>query len=908
MKNEHIDALVGESPILTKVALPPRRRGLIRRTGLEKLVEQVGQHLLTLVQGPAGYGKTTLALTWADRFAAARFQIAWYSADTGDDEPSRFLFYLAQALARALPDQHDEILRFADFIRGGNAPLSIATLVNAIVESGEETFVFIDDFQLFSREDTLAIVSELLQHAPANLHLIILTRSNPFIATDRLRLNQQLLTVDAHALAFSEEETSRLFQEVGIQLPDHELHSVFEQTGGWPAALRIACLSLTQGTPEAGANLNLGASRSFESYFEKLLQGIPKNVRNFMTKTAFVEKLSIPLANQLFESRKVKAIVDLLLQHNILTPLDAYGQWFSYHALWRDYLSRKINGVEAPQLHLLAADWYYVNGYLSLAVRHALLGGHSEKALEWVENNAMALVKRGDLFTLRDWEKLIRALSSSQPVKLKLALAWALVLSMATEQAAALAGEVKRVLDQIRHPDEARLRWEIRMLESVISAVNEDLDAALADAAECGKTLPAGDPWLVNGLYNVLRLTNLHLGNWVVFYALPNNPYTAEEERANAFTEVYRYSLLGLAELVQGHLVTAENCLNRARELAAAGMAINNGPAALAESLLAQVHYERGQIAQASALLDGRLAVIDDIGFPDCVLRTYVTSARIAWLEERANAAWSLLEHAEAIAARRNWHRITAGILLEKIRIALLQNHLDAAQGLALRIKALAVKHGKRNSGPITGLLEYSDFSDALIALKSGNCAQATALLQPLYAAARARCSHLFAIRAGTLLAIAYMLVGKPLDAVLHFSEVLESAATEQAERSILDQGSAVLQLTTLCLSQRFPVRRSGQANRFALYLKAKLEESSPAATNLDTASSGLHPLEELTPKELKVLRELASGRTNKEIARSIGLAPETIKFHLKNIFVKLSVERRTQAVRRAQLLGLLGN
>jgi LuxR family maltose regulon positive regulatory protein len=904
---ENLASQFCEMPILTKVTLPLVGKGLVRRIRLESISERVAANLVTIVKGPAGYGKTTIARSWADIFSAADCLIAWYSANGSDDEPSRLLFYIAHALAHALPGQHDELLRFAEYVRGSNIPPNISPIINAIVEAGDEVFLFIDDFHCFIHRETSDIFSELLRYAPANLHLIIITRTPVTFNTNKLRLNRQLLEIEAAAFVFSAEETRALLLEQGVRLSDQESLTVLQQTGGWPAAIRIASLSLAQADPQVRSDyLNLAANRTFESYVEELLHGLPETVRDFMSRTALVEKLCMPLAQVMAGHRKLKPIVEQLVQQNILAPLDSQWQWFSYHALWRNYLRKHVNEDTARNLHAQAADWYFASGMLSLAVEHALEAGKIGTALQWIEDFAMSLVKKGDLFTLRDWERIIRLYGAPQPAKLKLALAWGWVLSMTNEKARALVREVEIALVHDEKTDDPEMRWELRMVKSVIEVMDDDFDAALSDASRCMQDMSERDLWLVNGLLNVLRLIHLQQGNWADYYSLSNIPYAAEHETANAFTEIYRYCLLGLGELVQAHLSSAERYLVKVKEIGSEGGSVRNGTEALAAGLLARIYYERGQIDQARELLDCHLDMIDVVGFPDCLLNSYVTVSRISWLTGDSNEAWSKLEHAESIAVRRGWHRITAGILSEKLRLALLQGHIGEAQGIHLQIRSLATKHGMRNSGPIVGLQSYAEISAALLALRSGNSSQAVALLRPLYQDARERCSYLNAVHIGTLMSIAHMLEGAPEVAVSKFAEVLEIAATADIERSILDQEPEVRQLIALFLSRNVLISCSGQANRFASRLKSRLDGPTTSGLLLDTAAQKSASMEELTPQEVKVLKELASGKSNKEIARAVGRAPETVKYHLKNIFTKLSVERRTQAIRRAQMLGLL--
>ena len=194
-----------------------------------------------------------------------------------------------------------------------------------------------------------------------------------------------------------------------------------------------------------------GSQRPIAAYLTEMLDGLPVELVDFMLRTAILDRLSGPLCEAVTGSSSSRTILASLAQRQmLLTPLDNDGVWFRYHTLLAEYLRQRLEadrGIEIPELHRRAALWYASQELWTEAVQHAIAAGDSDRAISWIKNCAMALIKRGDLFTLLEWQRLFPGeLMRGQP-EVRMAIAWGLALALRFEEALQLATEIQQDID-----------------------------------------------------------------------------------------------------------------------------------------------------------------------------------------------------------------------------------------------------------------------------------------------------------------------------------------------------------------------------------------------------------------------------------------------------------------------------
>jgi LuxR family maltose regulon positive regulatory protein len=584
----------------------------------------------------------------------------------------------------------------------------------------------------------------------------------------------------------------------------------------------------------------------------------------------------------------------------LLTPLDNDGVWFRYHTLLAEYLRQRLEadrGTETPELHRRAALWYASQKLWTEAVQHAIAAGDSERAISWIKNCAMALIRRGDLFTLLEWQRQFPDELMRGQCEVRLAIAWGLALALRFDEALKLATDIEGYITAMRLP-ESDLRYECQAIRSVAIALKDDSERALPLAQNCVNG--SSDPWIANVASNVVRFGHMKAGNLKQFHATPWIPYSVEEDRRNVFASVYRHCLKGLAEERQIRLAAADGHYREALRIAEQDVGPDSIAAALPGSLIARIKYEQGQLDEAEAWVIDRASLISSGTMLDCVWSAYFVIARVATARMNFERARTILERAENQGVARDWGRLSAGAIAEQARLYLNDGRLDEAAACVDRLERLARKYPAPRPCAWSEIEWYHKLARAHLLGQQARPDEAISILQQLQREAEAMQHRQFLICIAIRLAAVQLSAGKVAEAASRFRRVLAACAAADLYQTVLDEGPLISDLLRT-------TQESGNVTTdFIPYVDRLVAGLQQGGQGRSAPASGARILSALSPRETGILTLIAEGLSNKEIARSLDIGPETVKSHLKSIFTKLGVERRAQAVSRAQTLGLV--
>lgn len=885
-------------PFLVTKLQPPRRvRGVIPRPRLHSLLAEGQGRLLTLVKAPPGSGKTTLALGWTDELAAAGARVAWLSIDPEDDDPDRFPLYIGAALHKACPsiwnvsqELANPLLRSVDYLS--------ATLVNDLAAQSDEIYLFLDDYHLITDEWIHHQVSLLLRHAPENFHLVILGRGEPPLQMAALRARGEVLEIDSSALRFDVEETAQLVRKAGYaELPADDLWALSSVTEGWVAALRVVMLSLREQRDTSGYLRRLsGLSKPITGLFSELLDHLPAELTEFMLRISVVERISGTLAEALTERSDGQAMLDRIERQQLfLGVLDQDGLWFAFHPLFREYLQRRLKallGTEIVALHNRAANWYATRELWADAVKHALAAGDSDQALTWINQCAMPLVECGDVFTLMAWERQLHTYVLQSPCRLRLALAWGLGLGMAIEESSKLLGGVEADIESESGEEADAIRVECRALRAMMIAFADDNETAGQIAAECLRDAQL-DGWVRNVLSTIVAAGHLDACRWQSLYAIPPLRRGTNENGRYLIASAYYMSIMAAAEIAHGHFDRAADYLLEAMRN---GTSTNDGVSmlsALIAGRLALVRYEQNRLDEAFKAYSAHWDAITLVGSVDCVIGAYrvaITQARTTGDSLRMRG---ILSEAERLFAARHWHRAEAAMLAERVRISIEDGRMAEAGGCLERLEALVASTAAQPSFGKLMIVRLAALAKAWVRMGEGRHRAAIEAIEPQLEILAAQGNVVEQVRLYTTLALAHLHSGDESEARRVFIEACRLAAQSGAVRPIIDQPMSAAPLLALV---------DGHLPAEMLPLLSKLQRALMRVESAPKESAG--PAGEmLSPREHHILKLLADGNSNKEIARALGIAPETVKSHLKHVYAKLKVDNRAQAAARAQSL-----
>jgi LuxR family maltose regulon positive regulatory protein len=894
----------GQLPFLATKIVPARFRGLVARPRLAAILSELPAKRLGVIKAPAGFGKSSLAAAWAEKLEQDGNCVGWLNIDSDDDEATRFLFYVSHALHNACPDVGAGAIGLILENNLIDPTAILSSLINDLAEIDDDVYLFLEDYHWLRASRIHQAVAYFLKHAPSHCHVVLTTRAEPPLPLATLRARNQLIEIDAVALRFDMQETKAFLDSTKpgvLELPDVQL--LQRKTEGWPAALRIISSMPSQSGStfkEYVHNLS-GLQRPVAAYLTEMLDGLAVDLVDFMLRTAILDRLSGPLCEAVTGSSSSRTILTSLAQRQmLLTPLDNDGVWFRYHTLLAEYLRQRLDadrGIDVRELHRRAALWYASRELWTEAVQHAIAAGDSDRAISWMKNCAMALIKRGDLFTLLEWQRQFPdELMRGQP-EVRLAIAWGLALALRFDEALQLATDIEGDIAAMRLP-ESELRHECQAIRSVAIALKDDCERALPVAQDCVNH--SSDPWTANVASNVVRFGHMKAGNLKEFHATPWIPYSVDEDRRNVFASVYRHCLKGLAEERQIRLAAADGHYREALRIAEQNVGPNSIAAALPASLIARIKYGQGQLDEAEAWVIDRVSLISSGTMLDCVWSAYFVIARVAMARMNFERARTLLERAENQGAARDWGRLSAGAIAEQARLCLNDGRLDEAAACVDRLERLARKYPAPRPCAWSEIEWHHKLARAHLLEQQARPDDAIAILQHLQREAEAMQHRQFLICIAIRMSAVQLSAGKVEEAASRFRRVLTACAAAGLYQTVLDEGPIISRLLQA-------TQESGNVRTDIIpYVDRLVAGMQRAGQDRLAPTSGARILSALSPRETDVLTLIAEGLSNKEIARSLDIGPETVKSHLKSIFPKLGVERRAQAVSRAQTLGLV--
>src|SRR6476619_2568530 len=384
--------MVVTTPLLdTKLYVPRSRRGLVPRPRLSERLSRGTESALVLVSAPAGFGKTTLLAEWLTAAAADGWSSAWLSLDQRDNDPALFWTYLVAALRKAEPGVGGGVLSRLQSPQPPSEAI-LATLLNDLSGISNDVVLVLDDYHVIDAGDVQDGMTFLLEHLPAQVHLVIASRADPALPLARLRGRGELVEIRAVDLRFTPDEAAAYLNGVmGLALTARDVAALEGRTEGWIAALQLAALSMQGRDDIAGFIAGFaGDDRYIIDYLvEEVLQRQTDQVRTFLLSTCLLDRLNGPLCDAVTAGPGGKATLEALDRANLfLVPLDDSRHWYRYHHLFADMLRAHLldeRADEVADLHRRASRWFDQHEQPIPAVRHALAAGDTERAADLVE-------------------------------------------------------------------------------------------------------------------------------------------------------------------------------------------------------------------------------------------------------------------------------------------------------------------------------------------------------------------------------------------------------------------------------------------------------------------------------------------------------------------------------------------
>ena len=936
-----------QSLLATKLYVPPIRHGLVSRP---RLIEQLNAGLtvqgafprtrdafpraLTLISAPAGFGKTTLVSEWVHQVEAhgdSPVHVAWLSLDEGDNDRARFLAYLLAALRTVEASIGKGVLSAlqtpgsADSSTAPPVEAVLTTLINEIAALPGRIVLVLDDHHTIESTPVDDALAFLLERLPPQMHLVIATREDPHLPLARLRARGQLTELRASDLRFTSSEAAEFLKKaMGLDLSAEDIAALEKRTEGWITGLHLAAISMQGRMDIAGFVQSFAGSHRYvlDYLVEEVLEQQLESVQTFLLQTAILDRLTGPLCDAVcfgeaetpLAQDNGRATLEMLERANLfIVPLDDERRWYRYHHLFADLLLQRLlqeQPEHIPTLHTRASGWYEQNGLIDEAIEHALRAEAFERTARLIEGAADAVWARGGDIKLWRWLDGLPAELVLSRQKLCTYRAWKLFVSGRQDEAERLlqvaglahdpstgrATEAEsKVVGQPPETSTLKVPSKAHGIRDWLAAYQRHRTSGLVQhLSQALERQPGQDLDWRGATATTLGDVHAFRGDMRAAYHARLEALQACEAAGNTYFYLYNSAKLALNLKTQGRLLgVRELCQQRVRLADENGMsqaAVTGWLLAIWGETLAEMNEldraldlahkgmglaERGSdvmmLGWSCLSLTRVLFSTGDLAGAEAIVRKMDRVARESmvptWIAD-LNAAW-------------------------QSRIWLAQGELGAAVQW-VRERGLEPDHAPDHLGAFA----YIAYARILIA--RGRTDEAIDLLQRMLEPAEEGRNTTGAIEILSLQSLAFQGMGDTPRAMDALERALALAEPGGFVRIFVDEGPPMAPLLYEALTCGIAPKYSRQL--LAAFPISEPEQEAPQ----DSQVAGSDLVEALSERELEVLELIAEGLTNPEIASRLFLSLHTVKSHARNIYGKLGVHNRTQAVVRARTLGIL--
>lgn len=903
--SSHVSPAVAPPLLLSKLSPPRLHSGLLDRARLFALLDAGRECHLTLLSAPAGSGKTTLVGQWiAARRAQSNFPpAAWVSLEAADNDPARFWRYLIAACQAFQADVQEAYRALADALpQPPFVPSSLETmltgLLNALARCPSGGILVLEDYHVITSPEIHTSISFFLDHLPPNLHLIMITRSDPPFSLARLRAGNNLYEIRAADLRFSQEEMVSLLQpSLSFPLSTESIQRLHAQLEGWGAGLHLVKLALqrasTQAEAERALALFTGNNPSLQEYFvTEVLDLQSEPVQQFLLQTSILNRLTGSLCDAVVGQQDSQDMLVMLERANLfLEPLDGSGQWYRYHALFSEAMHnearRRVGEGQLRLLSVRASRWYEEHGMPDEAIDAALAAQDYGRAASLIERFVERQISSDEMrasHTLHRWfEQIPETILLQYPALCLSYVTTLLFLSASWRPDRSIWGLLEKLLSRAEQcfRDENNLPklGEVFAFRSLLAWRLDETRAAATYAQQALDWLPETQRiWRVLSLCMVGREW-IEQGQFRQAYAISLEAYILCETVENTYLRVVSTIQLAMVCFEQGEIQRASTLYRQA--LAVVREDVHAGALCAALIGLASLTYERNELESAYQYAQKALELSQPRGLLAHEVHAVLIQARVLQVQglmtEAQQRLAALFERISPISPQ----------LAQEIQTAQAALALATGDHMTMQrwISSRQPRHALEEELLLARWLRIQGQPEKALP-------QLERLLATAQEAGHTRC--VLAIQAE--MALVTVACKRKTEAQQLLRAVLAQAFSENYMRLFLDAGEPMALLLRSLIPQLTEQPLSG-------YMRTMLN-SFPAQPQGDGLASSL--VEPLSSQEMRVLRLLVQHRSNAEIADALVVSINTVRTQVQSIYRKLGVHKRSAAAEIARNLHLL--
>lgn len=891
--------------LLRAKLMPPQIPAAVLRPS-QVLAAYAGQPdaRVLLFCAPAGFGKTTALSLLAQQYQEQGQLVAWFSLAPEDDEPGCFYRQLIEALSSALPGLGEDALGYLQNTMQVPVAAVMESLLVDLSAVTQPLLLVLDDLHLLRNPELFSALNRLVRLAPAGFTLAIGSRTQPPLSLATWRAKGLLLEIGSSELRLSLEQTGDYLGCLGVQLNADALAELHRNTEGWMVGVHLASLWL-RNQPASGVHMSDGgegqvavADYLLRSVFEQL----PASLQKDLLALSIASQLSGDLAGALAGCQDGQQLLERLEAMQLfLLPLDRERQWYRFHNVFAEFLQARLKEQDPErfkQLHFNACLWFTNHHMQDLAIQHAGLAEDAEMLAALVDACGLDMINRGQLSQIYRWRKQVPDHIAERYPIMTLAEVW-------TKAAELALPEANRMLDNLLASFEG-IKADVSMSDSylavlavkaVIALQKDDLQACVSLARKIEPQLGKHNAFLEVAILIVGALAHVVLVQPEHAHRLLGLAQQRNHFLEGRYLDMQLINVETLMALEQGQIKQAQLLSTQLRSRVLPWFGERSRALALPAISEALIAYQQGELLGLEGKLNWALATVDVIKPIDLYAQAMLCLARTQRMQNTPKEAMASLALMQNLAARNQSWRFYAQALGEEIALILQEPATDRLKRAEQRLQSFdwlkrAEQYQPAGFNPV---LWVHGLTRIRLQQARGNYSEALHEITQLRTLLQPNWHGLQRLRLDLLAALSYQRLGYQERGQTLLLECIQQAERESLRSIFVEEGEAIRQLLVqLESAERQPALQGFVRSVLALW------------PGLRATQVGGSQEEALTDREHEVICLAAQGLSNDEIGKQLALALGTVKWHLHNIYEKLKVRNRTQAIRRVRELSLL--
>ncbi len=899
----------------TKLYVPQLKSGLVTR---DKLIDQLNFQFInetgfsrkvTLVSAPAGYGKTTLVRQWVDDFLPG---VAWLTLDENDNQPLFFLNYLIAAIKTVEKNACSETLEFIrsnSVIPGETNDLgkeSIIHFSNDLLSIKSPLVIVLEDYHNLNNKDIQTLLTNVIENLPPNIHFVITTRTDPPWPLHRWRVKRELMELRQKDLSMGSEETQFFLNDLmGCNLKIKDIELLMEKTEGWPASLQMAALSIkgSKNIPQFIRDFT-GNSRYILDYFtDEVLKGQREELKDFLLKTSILDNLSADLCNHLLEKRNSQELLEELENANLfIIPEDDSRDWYRYHPLFSQLLRfnlKKAFPESVEPLHLKASSWFANNNLPLAAIEHAFAVSDKKIAIKLLEDNIENLWFGSGYLQVSNWLEKIDESEVNKSLKLKLYKSILKLLEGNLSEAKHDLNQVEKELENepldlkglngtgsLSPENKSEIIGLKGMIQAYLAKFLGDVNGILEYSKIAMKNLEKGKSLFSPGIAIVSGDAHSIIGDYQKAADYYREALVEGKTAENLFFVQVAYLKLAVINWFVGNLKNTETICKEHLEFAKTTGLENTPRAGVMWALWGEVFREKNELELALAYTQKGCDLSQRESLVLLLSKLYFAQVCLS-MEKNEEARKALLEIENLLKKTANLFGYEQIVKSLMARVILKQD-----PGSAMEYLKNQDLFSEENVNPLK-LSSYLVMARVLFNL--GQKDEAREILKKAYPLANEKGIISGIAEAQILMAIDLYRTGEIDGSMKSFEEALKFGQQQGYFRIFLEEGQEIVPILVEARKRKiFP----GYSQKILSALTGKegpKKEKEPSPL-----------VEPLSEREMEILILISQGKSNQEIASSLFVSLNTVKWHATNIYGKLSAQNRTEAVAKAKELKII--